>query len=91
MNTMDDMVMTIKHLTMLLEDARKENQELRTELNQVKGLLWMKEAKKLSDEDVCRLIKEIQKTSITVATGTVKGSDRYGYDPYNVLTRRGEE
>ena len=82
MSAMDDMTMTIKHLTMMLEDARNENRELRQELNQMRGLLWMKEAKKLSDEDVCRLIKEIQKTPITVATGVVKGSDRYEYNPY---------
>ena len=82
MSAMDDMTMTVKHLTMMLEDARNENRELRQELNQMRGLLWMKEAKKLSDEDVCRLIKEIQKTPITVATGVVKGSDRYGYNPY---------
>ena len=76
---MDDMTMIVKHLIMMLEDVRNENKELRQELNQVKELLWMKEAKKLSDEEVCCLIKEIQKAPIT---GVVKGSDRYGYNPY---------
>lgn len=82
MSTTEDVIMTIKHLTMMLEDARNENKELRQELYQVRGLLLTKEAKKLSDEDVDRLAKETQEAPVTIITEVVKGSDRYGYSVY---------
>ena len=83
MNTTENVIGIIKHLTMMLEDMRNENKELKEELNRVRGLLLTKDAKKLSDEDIARLTKEIQKTPITITTGIVKGSDRYGYSAYD--------
>ena len=82
MSTTEDVIMIIKHLTMMLEDVRNENKELRQELHQVRGLLLTKDAKKLSDEDISRLTKEMQETPVTITTGIVKGSDRYGYSVY---------
>ena len=83
MNTTENVIGIIKHLTMMLEDMRNENKELKEELNRVRGLLFTKDSKKLSDEDIARLTKEIQKTPITITTEIVKGSDRYGYSAYD--------
>lgn len=67
MSDMSDMVMTVKHLTMLLEEAREENRELRNELQKCHGLLWLKETKKLSDQEVVDLIRQMnEKASCTV-------------------------
>lgn len=83
MSTTENVIGIIKHLTMMLEDMRNENKELRQELHQVRGLLLTKDVKKLSDEDIARLTKEIQKTPITITTEIVKGSDKYGYSAYD--------
>ena len=69
MSEMADMVMTVKHLTMLLEEARKENQELRNELQKCHGLLWLKETKKLSDQEIVDLIRQMNDKASCVAIG----------------------
>mgnify|MGYP000588471860 CR=1 FL=1 len=73
-NTMEEALSTINKLTVLLEEARKDNQRLRQDLHELRGWLWCQQnGKKLKVEpDWIVHFEDLPQYSVTCTTGVIE-------------------